>query len=449
MKKILLTLLILISLTACSNTEISSSNGKTNSFLSTTTEYINEIKETILKKFGIVKEISGRHIVELDNKFDYEITNSRRNYLEAEYTYLNRFDIVTIIDEDDRYYYYKDNNLLLGIDKRYLRDPSEELYSGFNGYTRYGSNLYPDLNLRTNYSIHTFSKNDIVYVIDEIEDMYYVEFEGTYGFMYKSQVSKTKLVTYVAPAPVEEPSYSGGGGGGSSSGGGNTGGGSSDTGGGSSDTGGGDTGGGGSSDSGSGSGGGEITPSGDGEEGALAFYNNHAKVVLLDNKLNMEMVVLTYNCPAYIHVYDRLEEIKYTEEKEDTLDVLVNGYHANVPKDSTDLGEPYDPWDGYTYNGSEVYYEYYLENVMLTCKKNDEVHVLDKVGRVYIVELEDGTIGYMQTDDVSSHKLVTYVAPAPVEEPSYSGGGGGSNSGGGSSDSGGSGSSGGWGPDVF
>ena len=148
----------------------------------------------------------------------------------------------------------------------------------------------------------------------------------------------------------------------------------------------------------------------------------------------MEMVVLTYNCPAYIHVYDRLEGIKYLEEHDDYLDVLVNGYQAIVPKDSTDLGEPYEPWDGYTYNGSEVYYEYYLENVMQTCKKNDEVHVLDKVGRVYIVELEDGKIGYMQEDDVSSHKLVTYVAPAPVEEPSYSGGGGGggSSSGGGS-----------------
>ena len=409
MKRILLTLLLLISLTACSNIDAST-------FMQTTTEYVTNIKEVILEKLGIRKEILGRHIVELDNKFDYELTNSRRNYLEAEYTYLNRFDIVTIIDEDDRYYYYKDNNLLLGIDKRYLRDPSEEMFKGFNGYTKAGSNLYPDLNLRTNDSIHTFSRNDQVSVIDEIEDMYYVEFEGTYGFMYKSQVSRNKIVTYAAPKPVEEPSYSGGGGGSSSGGGGSSSGGGDNTGGGSS------------------SGGGESLPSGnDGDDVDIAF-NGHARIVLLNNELNMEMVVLTYNCPAYIHVYDRLEEIKYLEEHDDYLDVLVNGYQAIVPKDSTDLGEPYESWDGYTYSGSEVYYEYYLENVMQTCKKNDEVRVLDKVGRVYIVELEDGKIGYMQEDDVSNRKLVTYVAPAPVEEPSYSsgGGGGGSSSGGGS-----------------
>ena len=90
MRKILLVLLLLLSCTACAN--------------------ILPLQEVI----------SFDHIEELDNKFNYQQTSSRRNYLEAEYSYLNRSDLVTIVSEDDRYYYFNDNNLLLGIDKRYL-----------------------------------------------------------------------------------------------------------------------------------------------------------------------------------------------------------------------------------------------------------------------------------------------------------------------------------------
>ena len=378
MRKILLVLLLLLSCTACAN--------------------ILPLQEVI----------SFDHIEELDNKFNYQQTSSRRNYLEAEYSYLNRSDLVTIVSEDDRYYYFNDNNLLLGIDKRYLRDPNEELMEGFEGYTRAGSNLYPDLNLRTNESIHTFEKNDLVNVIDEIEDTYYVEFEGTYGFMYKTQVSKTRIVTYIAPKPVEVPTTSddsgshGGGGGG---------------------------------------GGGSSAPaesSGDGQDISLSFNNDYIRNSFLNNDLNMEMIVLIYNCPAYIHVYDREEDIKFIDEDDETLYVLVNGYRANVIKNHTALADEYEQWDGYTYGGSDVYYEYYLENVLTTNSKNDEVHVIDEIGKVCIVELEDGTIGYMLREDISTKWIVTYVAPKPVEVPSTSDdsgshGGGGGGGGGGSS----------------
>ena len=401
MKKILTILITLMILTGCSST---SSSIK----IPTYEEIL-----AILNIRPLEDNDQTKHIEELDEKYVYEITKARRNYLEAFYDTKNRSDLIKVVKEDDRYYYFDDNNLMLAVDKRYVRDVSKPIYESFDGYTRAGANLYPDLNFKLSESKHTFSKNEIVTVIDEIEDTYYVEYDGVYGFMFKTQVSKTFIPNYVAPK-VQIPEYSYDSGGGNDSGGGSGGGGNDNP--------------------------PPATSSGDGEDITLYFKNGNVKTVFLSDVLNMDMMVLIYDCPTYIRLYDRLEEIKYTDQDDENLYVLVNGYPAIVKKVFTQAqegAEEYEAWDGYAYAGADIYYDYNLENLITSAKKNDVIHVIDKINDIYVVELKDGTIGYMLTSELSVKKLSTYVAPKVVETPAYDSGsddGGGGGGGGGSSE---------------
>lgn len=366
MKKIISLLLILFIVSGCS--------------------YVNEYLPYVEKYLPLKQnDVSSNHINELETKFEYKTTTASRNYLEAVYLTLDRGDTIEVIDEDDRYYYFKDYNLVLATDKRLVRDVSQEDYEGFKGYTKAGAIFYSTVNMMDDDATHTFTRNEVVEVIDLMDDRYYVLYNDEYGFVFKNQISKTKY-TYVAPKVVEETyDYSGGGGGGS------------------------------------------YSDPNDGEDIVTkASYNtNSSKVISLASDKLFEGKILTYDQEAYVKVYSYKEEIKYIDEDENTLTALVDGYTGKVKKSHSDVDEEvFEDYIGYTYAYSYIYYDYYLDHTMVLNKKNDKVHVIDKVGCVLIIELDDGTIGYMNEKNVSKKLIVTYVKPVEEETPTYSGGGG-------------------------
>jgi len=139
---------------------------------------------------------------------------------------LNRNDVVKVLNSDEGYSEILINGRKAKIENKYVRLDSEVDFLTFDLYTRKYAKIYSNFKLSD--EIKTCGLNDELKVLDEIDNIYVVEIDNGYGYIAKSQTSKSKIVEYVAPkvdpVPVE-PSYDYSGGG--SSGGGSSGGGSS------------------------------------------------------------------------------------------------------------------------------------------------------------------------------------------------------------------------------
>ena len=356
----------------------------------------------------IIEEISGR-------KFEYSDAVCLRGRAKVQFIELNRNDEINIIDEDENFYYFDNNGLILAVEKEYVRTENDEPFEEYTGYAYSGAEVFSDYEL--NDKIADLYKNDEIKVIDKIGKVLLVNYEGEVRYMYQSDVSESYIVTYyrapVVEEPVYTPSYSGGGG--SSSGGG----------------------------SGSGGGGGGTTPdptpsSGDAQEisiSDLAFVITEDKTEFVPNDSFVEIKgqILLDNTKAYITYFSRSEDVRVLNVDDEYAYVLISGFVGKIEREYLRLesDEEYDAWDGYAYSGAEVFYDFELTDEMDWFYKNDDVHVIDKVEDVYVVELKDGSFGYMSVDDVSETYLPTYrpaPEPEPVVTPSYSGGGGGGGS---------------------
>ena len=370
--KILITILTLFMLCACTN----------------------EVKDVDSKDNNIINELSP--------KFIYETGICLKDNTLVEYSSLDRDKQIHIVDEDDVYYYFDNNNLVLAIDKRYVRRLDEEAFVVYTGYTRNGSKLYSDLDLSED--IKKFALNNEVKVIDEFAGVLYVQYEDTFGYMSKSQVSSKKISTYVVPKPSTQnnnndttPDYSGGG----SSGG---------------------------SDSSSPTPA-EPTPapsSGDGEDITLSYYGDTRIVLLSDSGIDGK--VLADNIKTYITKLNRGDIVKVLDSDEEYCKILIDGRCGKIKKTyiRLDSEKAYEAWDGYTKSNIRIYND---SGLIKRCKLNERLHIVDEIDGKYVVELEDGSFAYVDTDDVSKTENKVYVAPKPSTQdnsdttPDYSGGG--------------------------
>jgi hypothetical protein len=355
----------------------------------------NEVKDVDSKDNNIINELSP--------KFIYETGICLKDNTLVEYSSLNCDTQIHIVDEDDTYYYFDNNNLILAIDKRYVRRSDEEAFVEYTGYTRNGSKLYSDLDLSED--IKKFALNNEVKVIDEFAGVLYVQYEDIFGYMSRSQVSSKKISTYVAPKPSTQnnnndttPDYSGGG---SSSG----------------------------SDSSS------PTPtepspapsSGDGEDITLSYYGDGHIVLLSDSGIDGK--VLADNIKTYITKLNRGDIVKILNSDEEYCEILIDGRCGKIKKTyiRLDSEKAYEAWDGYTKSNIRIYND---SGLIRRCKLNEILHIVDEIDGKYVVELEDDSFAYVDTDDVSKTENKVYVAPKPSTQnnnndttPDYSGGG--------------------------
>ena len=354
----------------------------------------NEVKDLNSKDNNIINELSP--------KFIYETGICLKDNTLVEYSSLDRDKQIHIVDEDDIYYYFDNNNLVLAIDKRYVRRSDEEAFKEYTGYTRNGSKLYSDLDLSED--IKKFTLNNEVKVIDEFAGVLYVQYEDIFGYMSRSQVSSKKISTYVAPKPSTQSNnndttsdYSGGG---SSSG----------------------------SDSSSPTPA-EPTPapsSGDGEDITLSYYGDTRIVLLSDSGINGK--VLADNIKTYITKLNRGDIVKVLDSDEEYCEILIDGRCGKIKKTyiRLDSEKAYEVWDGYAKSNIRIYND---SGLIKRCKLNEILHIVDEIDGKYVVELEDGSFAYVDTDDVSKTENKVYVAPKPSTQdnsdttPDYSGGG--------------------------
>lgn len=347
-----------------------------------------------------IKSTPKNIISPLTEKFSYETGKCLINDLMIEYKVFNRGDELEIINEDDDYYYAENNGIVLAFKKGFIRTEKEDKFVEYIGYTRDGSNLYSDFEL-TN-KINTFSLNDKVLVKDKFLDLLYVEYNGEIGYMLENQVSDEEIIIYVAPKINNTPIESNGSTSDDSS----------------------------SNDSGSY----EPVPSspdpepsipeqsnGDGDDMTLAYYQKERPIQLLSNTNSYKAIVLVDKTVSYITKLNRDDEVNIIKDDADDYVIVVGGRMSKVKKEfiRKENEKAYESWDAYAYGGSIIYENYNREQTKETLKTNDVIRVIDEVDDTYVVQLEDGTIGYMKQSSLSKEEIEIYVPKQVIEEPVY------------------------------
>ena len=320
-------------------------------------------------------------INDIEDKFDYTTGKCLIGDVPVKYLSFDRGQEVSIVDEDDNYYYVDYYDLLLAIEKDYIRTANEEEFKEYTAYTRAGANLFSDV--ETNTIIKSFSLNDTVRVIDSFAGLLLVQTNNETGYMYISSTSKEKISTYVAPSNN-------------------------------------------SSNSGSGtytppsSGGGSSTPSapapssGDGED--ITIYTNIPNTIVsyLAYKNTLAGKVLKDNTDAYITFMNRDDIVYVLNEENGILTILIDGLKASIERKFVrmDNEKEFDTINVYTFANSNIYSDYSLNNLIKTCSLNETIKVIDEFENRYIVELDDGSIGYILKYNTSLEEI-KIVAPKP------------------------------------
>lgn len=357
---------------------------------------------------------SEQTIAEFSDKFVYTLATVLKDKTEATYKYFNRGDEVNIISEDDKYYYIVDKYLTLAIDKDFVRKESEGAFESYDGYTKSGSGVYTDTTLTERIRVN--SVNEIVKVIDSIgSDFLIVEINGQQGIMVASSVSRTPFSTYVptrrAPSSTSSDSSGGSSGGGDSSGG----------------------------DtpsvpdvtydiSGGNSGGGSSSGSGDDDVTFQLKSEGEYETVLLTNSTTEKATIKVNDTPAYIILYNRGDTVYVLESGSHLTKIVVNGRRATIETlFIRESDQVYIPWNGYSRYNRVVYADYELTTPIATLSLNTVVHIVDEIGDRFVIELNDGTIAYMQKEDISNVMIyfkttTTTRTTTPTEETPSSGG---------------------------
>lgn len=114
-------------------------------------------------------------------------------------TTINRNDDVYVLSEDEDEYTILLNGFKGKIEKKYVRQASDNPYESFEGYTVSGATVYSDFEMKNKSMVYGI--NEIIKVIDEVDDVYVVEIKDKiFGYMKKSSISKDKI--YIAPKVV-------------------------------------------------------------------------------------------------------------------------------------------------------------------------------------------------------------------------------------------------------
>ena len=316
----------------------------------------------------------------LPQKYSYVNGKCITNNVKVEYKKLKRNSLINIINEDDDYFYFNDNNVVLAVDKKYVRINGELKINEYVAYTSKNSVLYSDCEFSEELS--TFGINDEVLVIDNFANIYYVQTkDNVFGYMKQGSISRNKYSTRkieIETNPDTNKSSQ-------------------------------------NKESHSSSGGQDPTPppqqptSGDGEDIQLS-YHEEARISLLLNSNEKTGYVLADGTRAYITFLNRNDVVYVEQVGEQYYSILINGYRCIVDKKYVrlDSEDGYACWEGFTYN-SFAYEEVDCINSIRKFETNDKVKIIDEIDNIYIVELSDSEIGYIKKNSVSVEKIVRKV----------------------------------------
>lgn len=319
---------------------------------------------------------------------DWEPGAARAGYGEAVYTTYAKGDTVTVIGLWKDYYVVKGEEVDLLIEKRFVRLNSEEPFESWNGYTKYGNQIFDNAYLEGE-PIAKLYQNKKVTVLEAGEGWLYIEWDGGNGYVDVEKISRW---------PISSGNSDDGGSGGGGSSGGSSGGGTS------------------------GSAGGDINLD-------LVAYYGPDKSAMEDAG-----VVLADNVKGIICITIRDDEVKVTSVGEDECEIYLDGYTAVVPRWLLHMegDAEYETWTGYARWATVVYEEYQMRNEKQKLNTNTQVLVLDELPGCYVVEIED-EIGYVKLDKISKYRIKS----SSGSSDDGSGGGSGGSSGGSGGSSGG------------
>ena len=142
---------------------------------------------------------------------------------------------------------------------------------------------------------------------------------------------------------------------------------------------------------------------------------------------------------AYYGELNRGDKATVTGESDKYYEINCNGVTLLAEKSyirKASEGE-YEAWTGYAKKNAGIYADMDLEEKIESLSQNDTVRVIDGFKGILVIEMEDGSEGYMSSASVSASKIVTRTytsSPSSVTESTENyNGGGGSSSGGSSS----------------
>lgn len=331
---------------------------------------------------------------------EWEPGISRAAYGEVLYTSFEKGAEVNVLGRFKDYYVVEGEEVDLLVEARFIRMDSEEAFETWTGYARWNTQVFDNVYLRGE-PIAKLNTNKKVEVLDGKDNWLYIRWDDQEGYTEVSNIRKY---------PYSSGSSDGDGGGGSS---------------------------GGSS--------GPVDGTGFNFNQLSSTVTGGWQVTLLGEYYGPEIEkpsaeeafapgmgkVIAEGAEGYITLALRGDEVKVTEKTEETITLwLADEFYGTIPRWIIRMegDEEYESWTGYTRWGSIVYEEYQMRNEMEKTKTNTKVTVLDELPDCYVVELEDGRIGYTEMANISKWKFSTGGSGSSDDGGGSSGGG---NSGGG------------------
>ena len=282
-------------------------------------------------------------------------------------------DAAVTIEEAQADFYLVSSDAGRGlVEKRLLVLESAGAYEVWTGYAQSGAELREDYHL-CGEVLRTFALNETFTVLADLGDCYYVEIDGTAGFIARDSVSSKFIVVYHG-------------------GGGNSG----------------------------GADGGDIT---------LGYEKKTLPtVVALADTDEPELQpgdrarVLAPGTELIAAWFDLYDEVRVVSEENGICTLYFDGLLAGMERRFLLMdGETApEPWDGYAKDKAILFDNFYLmqNDNAVTLRRNTVLHVLADLENCWLVNTEDGQLGYVAKDLVSE----TYIS-------GYSGGGGSSGGG--------------------
>lgn len=309
---------------------------------------------------------------------DWQPGTARAGYGELIYTTFSQGQEVNVIGQWNNYYVVHGEEVDLLVDMQYIRLSGEEPFVQWTGYAKYNTKAYDNVQM-TGEPLATLYQNKAVTVLEGKGGWLQIQWDDQTGYVDADQISRW---------PISSGSSKDDGEGGGSSSGGSSG------------------------------------PSGDINLDLIAYYGPEK------TDLQGTGIVLADNTPGALTITVRGDTLKVVSLDAEVCQIYMEGFMVTAPRwlVFTEGDDAYESWTGYTRWNTVIYEEYQMRTEITTLNTNQQVLVIDELENCYIVELEDGRIGYAQLDKVSPYR--------------YSAGGGSRDSDGGSSSGGGGGSSG-------
>ena len=291
---------------------------------------------------------------------------ARINNAEAFFEILDLGQEINIIGEKGDYYAAELEGVNILVEKRFVRLESEPEYEAKKAYSNGKCELYPDIYMQEEV-VDTLGSNKEVTVLAEMGNTVLLEYEGN-KYYADLQTLMESPIYY---------DYSSGGGGDSA-----------------------------------------PAPSGGQDGGDIELRFAHAtqgfvKLAATEDKELKGLpaqkgYVLGDKVESYLWIYGVKEEVKISQIGEDSCEVFVNGNLGTIKSWMVELPDraPYEKWHGYAVNSPRFFESYRLLGEGEKLSTNTELNVHFEFSSLYIVELEDGRIGFISKDSVSENPYV-------------------------------------------